>query len=226
MLWSRWIYYFFLTGSEAKYVGRYRITDPDSLEAAMDTSGRIRLIIEAKLSPGPSLTGVRRHGENSRWHDSVGVAGGNFLAAKVQIWHPLPVLLLMFAYVPNLHKVPPSRFTRCIIILGFKFYDMSSTAMVIHFNLLAEKRSCRRNRLCFNWWSKEDRCFSNSWESRSGFHSTIEQSWLFQLWRSIKLQVCYITFDRYFVVLHKLMLHHVKLIYYQRMINALQAARY
>ncbi|KAM3363384.1 putative amino-acid acetyltransferase NAGS1, chloroplastic [Capsicum galapagoense] len=69
-------------GSEAKYVGRYRITDPDSLEAAMDTSGRIRLIIEAKLSPGPSLTGVRRHGENSRWHDSVGVAGGNFLAAK------------------------------------------------------------------------------------------------------------------------------------------------
>ncbi|XP_059293495.1 probable amino-acid acetyltransferase NAGS1, chloroplastic [Lycium ferocissimum] len=69
-------------GSEAKYVGRYRITDTDSLEAAMDTSGRIRLLIEAKLSPGPSLTGIRRHGENSRWHDSVGVAGGNFLSAK------------------------------------------------------------------------------------------------------------------------------------------------
>ncbi|KAL3378283.1 hypothetical protein AABB24_004288 [Solanum stoloniferum] len=69
-------------GSEAKYVGRYRITDTDSLEAAMDTSGRIRLMIEAKLSPGPSLTGVRRHGDNSRWHDSVGVASGNFLSAK------------------------------------------------------------------------------------------------------------------------------------------------
>ncbi|XP_049357325.1 probable amino-acid acetyltransferase NAGS1, chloroplastic [Solanum verrucosum] len=69
-------------GSEAKYVGRYRITDTDSLEAAMVTSGRIRLMIEAKLSPGPSLTGVRRHGDNSRWHDSVGVASGNFLSAK------------------------------------------------------------------------------------------------------------------------------------------------
>ncbi|KAL8193707.1 hypothetical protein R6Q57_026399 [Mikania cordata] len=69
-------------GCEPKYVGRYRITDPDSLKAAMDSAGRIRLMIEAKLSPGPSLCGIRRHGENRRLHASVSVASGNFLAAK------------------------------------------------------------------------------------------------------------------------------------------------
>ncbi|KVH92450.1 Acyl-CoA N-acyltransferase, partial [Cynara cardunculus var. scolymus] len=55
---------------EPKYVGRYRITDPDSLKAAMDSAGRICLMIQAKLSPGPSLYDIRRHGDNTQLHHS------------------------------------------------------------------------------------------------------------------------------------------------------------
>ncbi|KAF5185859.1 Amino-acid acetyltransferase [Thalictrum thalictroides] len=67
-------------GFQPKYVGRYRVTDPQSLDAAMEAAGRIRLTVEAKLSPGPSVCSIRRHGQ---WHDfGVSVASGNFLAAK------------------------------------------------------------------------------------------------------------------------------------------------
>uniref|UniRef100_A0A0D9X0X3 N-acetyltransferase domain-containing protein n=1 Tax=Leersia perrieri TaxID=77586 RepID=A0A0D9X0X3_9ORYZ len=70
-------------GRMAKYVGQYRVTDSDSLEAAMEAAGRIRLTIEAKLSPGPPMLNLRRHGTIGRWHGLVdNVASGNFLGAK------------------------------------------------------------------------------------------------------------------------------------------------
>ena len=101
--WRRSSFYEFLSGKKANYGGRYRITDSDSLDAAMEAAGRIRLTIEAKLSPGPPMLDLRRHGVNGRWHEiSDNVASGNFLGAKVNIVY---LTVLVFCSISSFSSV-------------------------------------------------------------------------------------------------------------------------
>jgi acetylglutamate kinase len=83
------------TWKKAKFAGRYRITDSDSLDAAMEAAGRIRLTVEAKL-----MLNLRRHGVNGRWHGiSDTVASGNFLGAKVSTIMLVLYCISSFIYI-------------------------------------------------------------------------------------------------------------------------------
>ncbi|KAK4490698.1 hypothetical protein RD792_001397 [Penstemon davidsonii] len=128
-------------GCEPKYVGSYRISDSDSLSAAMDADGRIRMMIEAKLSPGPSLSGIRRHGDNIRRSNGVSVASGNFLAAKRRG----VIGGIDYASTGEVKKVDVSRIRErldqdCIVLLSNLGY--SSSGEVLNCNTYEVATAC------------------------------------------------------------------------------------
>ncbi|CAG9466154.1 unnamed protein product [Pedinophyceae sp. YPF-701] len=73
-------------GVQAKFVNGYRVTDRESLVAAMEAAGQVRLEVEARLSRGPSVAMIRRHEKSSHhrvhYKPALRVASGNYVMAK------------------------------------------------------------------------------------------------------------------------------------------------
>ncbi|TQE14373.1 hypothetical protein C1H46_000292 [Malus baccata] len=118
-------------GKKPKFVGQYRVTDSDSLDAAKQVAGAISKTIEAKLSPGPSMCNIRRHGDKSRLHEvGVSVESGNFLAAKRRG----VVAGVDYGATGEIKKVDVSRMRKrldddCIVILSNLGYSSSGETL-------------------------------------------------------------------------------------------------
>jgi amino-acid N-acetyltransferase len=79
-------------GSESRYAGGYRVTDDTAMEAAVAAAGAARMEVEARLSKGPAVSMVRRHGGGggaassssspSNYASALTTVSGNYTAAK------------------------------------------------------------------------------------------------------------------------------------------------
>ncbi|KAL4423548.1 hypothetical protein ABPG77_006571 [Micractinium sp. CCAP 211/92] len=74
-------------GVEPRYEHGYRVTDADSMQAAIRAAGYARMEVESRLSKGPAVTVVRRHargagGEQQHYGPALQTVTGNYVAAK------------------------------------------------------------------------------------------------------------------------------------------------